>query len=130
MNRAHRIGRSLTGLTKRTGGLLACGAPAAAPALKLEPSRPAVRSPVPPGRVLVTSRLPSGARPEMPRHRLAVRALPARVPHTIQLRVHCQENPAGFWVNHISEKTVRRPWCLSCCDALDRRLCNMVQFDR
>jgi hypothetical protein len=129
MNRAHRICRSLASLTMRAGGLLACRASAAAPALRSGPSRSTVRSPVRPGRAIVTSDLRVGARPEMPRIGLGARALSARVPHTIQLCVHCRENPAGFWVNHSSDKTVRRPWCLSCCDELDRGLCNMIPFD-
>jgi hypothetical protein len=40
-------------------------------------------------------------------------------PHTIQLCIHCQHNPAGFWVSRNSSQTVRRPWCLSCCQSLD-----------
>ena len=45
---------------------------------------------------------------------------PRRLPRTIQLCIHCQRNPAGFWVSRDSGQTVRRPWCLSCCQNLDR----------
>ena len=44
---------------------------------------------------------------------------PRRLPHTIQLCIHCQHNPAGFWVSRAGSQTVRRPWCLSCCQSLD-----------
>ena len=40
-------------------------------------------------------------------------------PHAIQLCIHCQHNPAGFWVSRTGGQTVRRPWCLSCCQGLD-----------
>jgi hypothetical protein len=32
---------------------------------------------------------------------------------TIQLCIHCMENPAGFWVSRRSGRVVHRPWCLS-----------------
>ena len=38
---------------------------------------------------------------------------PRLLPHTLQLRTHCQQDPAGFWVSRNSGQTVRRPWCLS-----------------
>ena len=44
---------------------------------------------------------------------------PRLLPHTIQLCIHCRHNPAGFWVSRDSGQTVRRPWCLSCCQDLD-----------
>ena len=52
-----------------------------------------------------------------PRRRSITAPLPR--PHTIQLCIHCQHNPAGFWVSRTSDQTVRRPWCLSCCQDLD-----------
>jgi hypothetical protein len=52
------------------------------------------------------------------------------LPHTVQLCIHCRENPAGFWVSDKSAKTVRRPWCLSCCDVLDRVRYEVVPFGR
>ena len=56
-------------------------------------------------------------------------AVPAWLPHTAQLCIHCRENPAGFWVSRMGDKTVRRPWCLSCCQALDREHSDMIPFD-
>ena len=50
-------------------------------------------------------------------HKLIAPGLP---PHAVRLCVHCRANPAGFWVSGKSARTVRRPWCLSCCDVLDR----------
>jgi len=41
------------------------------------------------------------------------------LPHTIQVCIHRRQNPAGFWVSPTSGQTVRRPWCLSCCQDLD-----------
>jgi hypothetical protein len=51
------------------------------------------------------------------------------LPHTVQLCIHCRESPAGFWVSRKDGKTVRRPWCLSCCDGLDRGRCDVTPFD-
>jgi hypothetical protein len=48
--------------------------------------------------------------------------------HTRQLCVHCHENPAGFWVSG-SRGVTRRPWCLSCCQELDRTRSDIVPFD-
>jgi hypothetical protein len=53
---------------------------------------------------------------------------PGLLPHTVQLCIHCQENSAGFWVSHPGAKAVRRPWCLSCCDALDRGRYEVTRF--
>jgi hypothetical protein len=51
-----------------------------------------------------------------------------RLPHTVQLCIHCRANPAGFWVSHNSAKAVRRPWCLSCCDVLDPDRYDVTRF--
>ncbi len=51
------------------------------------------------------------------------------LPRTIQLCTHCRQNPAGFWVSGTSGQTVRRPWCLSCCQQLDRDHCDVIPFD-
>ena len=51
------------------------------------------------------------------------------LPHTIQLCIHCRQNPAGFWVSHTSDQTVRRPWCLSCCQGLDPACHHIRPFD-
>jgi hypothetical protein len=60
---------------------------------------------------------------------MRTRVLPARLPHTIQLCIHCRDRPAGFWVSCTGGQTVRRPWCLSCCEGLDRDRCDVIPFD-
>jgi hypothetical protein len=54
---------------------------------------------------------------------------PRLLPHTIQLCIHCRQNPAGFWVSHTSGQTVRRPWCLSCSQDLDPGRYHVTPFD-
>ena len=54
---------------------------------------------------------------------------PRLLPRTIQLCIHCQHNPAGFWVNHNGDQTVSRPWCLSCCQDLDPACHHVIPFD-
>ena len=49
-------------------------------------------------------------------------------PHRFHLCVHCQVNPAGFWVSGRQRAVVRRPWCLSCCQHLDRATCHITPF--
>jgi hypothetical protein len=68
-----------------------------------------------PGRTIIVSLL----------HKLIA---PGLLPYTMQLCIHCRESPAGFWVSHKSAMTVRRPWCLSCCDVLNRGRCDVVRF--
>jgi hypothetical protein len=51
------------------------------------------------------------------------------LPHTVQLCIHCRQNPAGFWVSQTGGQTVRRPWCLSCGQGLDRDRCDVIPFD-
>ncbi len=51
------------------------------------------------------------------------------LPHTIQLCIHCRQNPAGFWVSRTSGQTVRRAWCLSCCQDLDPDSHHIRPFD-
>jgi len=55
--------------------------------------------------------------------------VPFRLTHTIQLCIHCRHNPAGFWVSHSGGQTVRRPWCLSCCQDLDPRCYHVQPYD-
>jgi hypothetical protein len=50
------------------------------------------------------------------------------LPRTIQVCIHCQESPAGFWVSRRNGSVVRRPWCLACCQALDRVHCEVIPF--
>ena len=49
-------------------------------------------------------------------------------PHTIQLCAHSQQRPAGFWVRRTGGTVVRRPWCLSCCQDLDRDRYDVIPF--
>ena len=56
-------------------------------------------------------------------------AMPRLLSHTIQLCIHCRVNPAGFWVSHTSDQTVRRPWCLSCCQDLDAGCHHITPFE-
>jgi hypothetical protein len=63
-----------------------------------------------------------------PGWRLHTLIAPGLLPHTVQLCIHCRENPAGFWVSHKSAQAVRRPWCLSCCDVLDRGRYDVTWF--
>jgi hypothetical protein len=60
--------------------------------------------------------------------RLGIFPGPRRPLHTFPLCTHCLVNPAGFWVSGKSTSVVRRPWCLSCCDDLDRERCDMIPF--
>jgi len=49
-------------------------------------------------------------------------------PRTVQICIRCRENPAGFWVRNTSTSVSRRPWCLSCCEGLDRSHCTIAPF--
>ena len=49
---------------------------------------------------------------------------------TVRLCIHCRHNNAGFWVSHTNDTVVCRPWCLSCCQAVDRSRCSVTPFDR
>lgn len=51
-------------------------------------------------------------------------------PRTVQLCIHCRQNPAGFWVSHTRDQTARRPWCLSCCQELGQTRYHVIPFDR
>jgi hypothetical protein len=54
---------------------------------------------------------------------------PRLLPRTVQLCIHCRQNPAGFWVSGHRARTARRPWCLACCQGLDRDRCDVIPFD-
>jgi hypothetical protein len=56
---------------------------------------------------------PAGFAPAAPRRPALTQS--GLLPHTIQLCIRCPHNPAGFWVSRDNDQTVRRPWCLSCC---------------
>ena len=60
--------------------------------------------------------------------RLRAMLAPGRLPHTFPLCIRCLANPAGFWVSGADSSVVRRPWCLSCCQDLDRERCDMTPF--
>jgi hypothetical protein len=51
------------------------------------------------------------------------------LPRTVQLCIHCRQNPAGFWVSGRGDRTARRPWCLACCEGLDLGCCAVIPFD-
>jgi hypothetical protein len=55
--------------------------------------------------------------------------IPRLLPHAIQLCIHCQHDPAGFWVSCDGDRTMRRPWCLSCCQDLDPACHHIKPFD-
>ena len=52
------------------------------------------------------------------------------LPRTVRLCVHCRQSPAGFWVSRRGDQTVRRPWCLGCCQELPRDQCDLIPFER
>ena len=131
MNHVHRIGRWLASLTRRDRSRLAghVARPAVAVTTQPGPRRWATHSPPPvPASTIATSEPRVGARPQAPPARLPAMAAPAWLPHTFQLCIHCQQNPAGFWVSRTGAKTVRRPWCLFCCQGLDRDRHDMIPF--
>lgn len=115
--------------------LIAIGAAllAATVAVLLDRVRTAAKLPRWPGRA--TPAPPSAAsagqnRPESTTmsSRLRTMIAPGLLPHTLQPCIHCQQNPAGFWISQKRARTVRRPWCLSCCDGLDRSRCDVIAF--
>jgi len=63
----------------------------------------------------------------IPRRRTVT--LPRLLPRTVQLCIHCRQNPAGFWVSGHGSQTARRPWCLACCQGLDLDRCAVIAFD-
>jgi hypothetical protein len=57
------------------------------------------------------------------------KAAPGLHPHTVQLCLCCRQNPAGFWVSRTSDQTMRRPYCLFCCQRLDQSRYHVIPFD-
>jgi hypothetical protein len=49
-------------------------------------------------------------------------------PSRFKFCVHCQVNPAGFWVSTLASSVTRRPWCLSCCEHLAGTACHITPF--
>jgi hypothetical protein len=70
----------------------------------------------------------AGPRPQAPPRPTRIMFPRGVLPRTVQLCVHCRENPAGFWVSRKGAQVVRRPWCLSCCQVLDPSSCDVVRF--
>jgi hypothetical protein len=131
MNHAYRVGRWLANLSRHTGFLLACHevVPAVAANMQPRPPRWSRHSPLSaPARPVATSGPRVGARPQARPARPHAMAAPTWLPHTFQLCIHCRENPAGFWVSRTGDKTARRPWCLCCCQGLDRHCCEIIAF--
>ena len=104
----HQLGRRGRGGQPAGGGRWAARPPSAPP-----PTAPAERNWPP-------------TTATMPRRRTMIG--PGLLPRTVQLCIHCRQRPAGFWVSRTGGQTVRRPWCLSCCQELDRDLCDVVPF--
>ena len=158
MNCIRRIRRFLAGLTRRTGALPedgaaaspALGQPAAAatpldhapagarlqpPGDQQRPAQPASHPDHGHGTHLRAGgdRVPNSGRAaargrQRRRQGPVTRTGPGVLPRTIQLCIHCQQRPAGFWVRRTGGTVVRRPWCLSCCQNLDRDRHDVIPF--
>lgn len=76
--------------------------------------------------VATGQRWPAPATTTSPRRTITA---PRLLPRTIQLCAHCRHRPAGFWVSRHRGQTVRRPWCLSCCQQLDPGHHRLIPFD-
>jgi hypothetical protein len=130
MNRIRRVRPASTGLTTSPGpGQPHARQPGSAePQLASRPGRHALP-------VQIIQNMAAGAAAGQTRPAAATansrrRTIPLpRLPHTIQLCIHCRHNPAGFWVSRDSGQTVRRPWCLSCCQDLDPACHHIRPFD-
>ena len=133
MNRIRRVRRSLA----RGSARLAPGEPRASqlhgqgPVLASGPGRDGLaawfREDLAPGASVAAGQ--DRPAPTITSSRWRTRTTPRLVPHTIQMCIHCQHNPAGFWVSYTSGQTARRPWCLSCCQDLDPRCHHIKPFD-
>lgn len=137
MRRIPFTGRHACHQLARRASPLSAGQPQPGPPQRHEP-HPASR----PGRDDVAGRfvrqLPAGATAATSQNRPALattnpqrraRTTPRLLPRTIQLCIHCRANPAGFWVSRSNDQTVRRPWCLSCCQDLDPGCHHVKPFD-
>ena len=69
------------------------------------------------------------ARPAATTSRRRARTALRLLPRTVQLCIHCRQNPAGFWVSQAGGQTVRRPWCLACCQELHPDRYDVIAFD-
>jgi hypothetical protein len=119
--------RSLTRLTRR-GHVLPVHGTGEATMLATQ-HRPPGWSKYPPllaqAGTMLTHGLLVGARWPEPPGRQRTMTEPGLLPRTLQLCIHCQHNPASFWVTPGNGKVARRPWCLSCCQELDRDRCDV-----
>ena len=158
MNHIRRLRRSLAGLTARAGALPADGvaaspapgqtaaaatrpdhAPTGAclqpPGDQQRPAQPASHPDHGHGTHLRAGgdRVPNSGRAaargrQRRRQGPVTRTGPGVLPRTIQLCIHCQQRPAGFWVRCTGGTVMRRPWCLSCCQNLDRDRHDVIPF--
>ena len=149
MNCIRRIRRSLAGLTRRAGALPADGMAEplldqASTGARLQPPgdqrRPAPLAGQPDQGRGRGARLRARGDRVSDSGRAAARGRQRRrtgpfvtiargmPPHTIQLCAHSQQRPAGFWVRRTGGTVVRRPWCLSCCQDLDRDRYDVIPF--
>jgi hypothetical protein len=129
MRNIYRIYRSLTRLTRR-GHVLPVHGTGEAAMLAATQHKPPGWSRYPPllalARTMLTHGLLGGARWPVPPGRQRTMTEPGLLPRTLQLCIHCQDNPASFWVTPGNGKVARRPWCLSCCQELDRDRCDVT----
>ena len=133
MSWIRRICRSLARRTRRADVLLASGV--AAPTAPGQPAVAATRLEQAPTAARLGAggdRVPNTGRAvECDRRRRTgpfTMIAAGLLPRTIQLCIHCQQRPAGFWVRHTGGTVVRRPWCLSCCQQLDRDRFDVIPF--
>jgi len=133
MNCIRRIRRSLAGLTRRAGALPADGMAVPA-AVAIPPRRPSWTKALTAAHLRTDADRVSDAGRAAARGRQRRRTgpftttAPGVLPHTLQLCIHCQQRPAGFWVRRTGGTVVRRPWCLSCCQDLDRDRYDVIPF--
>jgi hypothetical protein len=71
---------------------------------------------------MAVDRLPAPGQQQLAAQQVRGRA------RTVQLCIHCRQNPAGFWVSRHRGTVTRRPWCLTCCQELDQGLCDVTPF--
>ncbi len=131
------IRRLTAALARLAGALIAIGAAllAAIVAVFLDRARTAANLSPWPGRARPAMPSAASAGQNWPENtttssRPCTMIAPGLLPHTLQLCIHCQQDPAGFWVSQKHASTVRRPWCLSCCDELDWRRYDLITRSR
>jgi len=130
MNHLDRVRRSLASLTRRAGLLLTTtrpDPPRRLPPIPDRPARPHTRRCLPrPARSPPQSRASAHGRA-----RCGKSCTPESWPpgcHTPSSYASIAR-PTGFRVSRTGGQTARRPWCLSCCQGLDRDRCDVIPFD-